>query len=1628
MPTPVQRRLRQFHAGEITREEFYAAIQKPDRDDELVAPLPREPRERPRTEPEITDVAREARALQARVAEGTGELAGRRAAQQGSVAVRRTAQQAQQARLVELTREAQPPPGALRVDPGGAGGLARLAANALSRQRVGPAPPKQPSQTFADKAISQVPGARVLSSGIRGLVQGVPIERPEFTEEAVLRIAGSAAPAIFKELPLLAKETRDALGVTATKTAAADAIRQFTPDVAQQAAGAVGSAVESRGKASLIPRVDVTRTLTLPPAQRGLLQPHEERGPLGNYLVRVLSAVDRGQGLAEDFSAGFEDQLGPEWKDFGWWVGLLGDVATPFEAPITAAARAGVAAPKLAKATERITGKPIGKVNAFLRSLRGRQFDALAGAEEEIAHAVVRRQFTADQLTPETRAVMEDLAQARGLDVDDLARKNARGIGKLADVVRAPPPKPEVRKVQVAAGSGQAPDIIQRAIDAQPRNEFELWHLLRGGGEPVQLQPHQGYDALKWLEPGASPATPSYTLRDGAWRPVRTGTLDEVLGDLLRRQEAGDQVVLGQRRVANWRQRAKPAGVVAGQAVKERISGELIHNRTFSSPAERAVVKRWRAKPRSILPPGAIEEFFQRVGARRRPRPGFADEYRPLETYAAAASGRLRRGLPETNQVQREIVTLAGDAMRVLMRSQVGADRLVRISPNVAVAPQEARLVMGRINETWSTQGLDPLEIARRPLKDGKLPLSELESLRLRRLQARFGTRVPVAVDGVRPQSWRAIHEAIATRHAGRSRDMAHAIEGVRPFSESVLRALLVTPRSLARRGSLSTLQRAVVNVDKKALSADARKVLAQLESEIDSVPGEVLRRVKQTMTELGDTATPADALRRIMRNWRPVPPQELAVVDEALDAMRRALDLNDIAALRRRVLQQVKHWDQAAFGDIRSGRPDKVLDAIQRYAVARRARVETQAQQAVRAHMIGTVFDEGSGALQTLRQTPPALLRQVYEDVFIHNTPNSPAMREVVDRIASFREVKPEAFYANWVRTHLADQRIEAAIGRLVDSGLGVRAQNTRLRKLIQHKIAGKELLTPNIDGTQAVVSQWTHGEHVLAEGLIRKWGLTPGSGADLANLREFSGALVPVHIKRELQRLQRLGKIDESSIITGSGALTDRGARFLAALNRLRRLAVTSGWPIPNPDYFMTNALGILPMMLVTQGPRATASAASAGMRHPGLVAEIGKALENPAWMPAPTALDARTLVTKSGLVYTRQGLVKAARDLGVGVTKHQDETAKGMLEALDRLHPGMWSRLKGAVKDWPEMVAQMANAPELRARVAVFVDRVEQGDDVADAAQAAKTALYDYRDISEVERRYITKMVLFYTFIRKNTDAHVVAMLDHPERIAQQFRAFRGVNTAAGQSDTQRLDMRRDDLARFPIYQGDRVFRNGVIDPEYQSVMLRTGMLGAPEAIFFAKDLLFAPTAALGNEEGADALRKVIGRTQPEASLAVESLTGVDPSSGFQARRLGRFEVPTWMMQPPIDEITRTIFDPQLSSVRDVDKSTADLGGQAANWKVEEPWRQALWRALMVEMMMGRQAHSIEQFWRATSDDSNSTRPWSTQELEMADALGFQQRRVRTPVAAARENLEDTRARLRQEERSLRARLGE
>lgn len=83
------------------------------------------------------------------------------------------------------------------------------------------------------------------------------------------------------------------------------------------------------------------------------------------------------------------------------------------------------------------------------------------------------------------------------------------------------------------------------------------------------------------------------------------------------------------------------------------------------------------------------------------------------------------------------------------------------------------------------------------------------------------------------------------------------------------------------------------------------------------------------------------------------------------------------------------------------------------------------------------------------------------------------------------------------------------------------------------------------------------------------------------------------------------------------------------------------------------------------------------------------------------------------------------------------------------------------------------QVGKGIEDNARIAHFIDRLRKGDTAEAAALSVKKYLFDYGDLTDVERKVLNRVFFFYTFTRKNIPLQLHSLVTTPWKFGVPYK---------------------------------------------------------------------------------------------------------------------------------------------------------------------------------------------------------------------------------------------------------------
>tara|TARA_R110000744_G_scaffold16682_3_gene45750 strand:+ start:4448 stop:7561 length:3114 start_codon:yes stop_codon:yes gene_type:complete len=107
--------------------------------------------------------------------------------------------------------------------------------------------------------------------------------------------------------------------------------------------------------------------------------------------------------------------------------------------------------------------------------------------------------------------------------------------------------------------------------------------------------------------------------------------------------------------------------------------------------------------------------------------------------------------------------------------------------------------------------------------------------------------------------------------------------------------------------------------------------------------------------------------------------------------------------------------------------------------------------------------------------------------------------------------------------------------------------------------------------------------------------------------------------------------------------------------------------------------------------------------------------------------------------------------------------------ILERTGTFGDTMWEKVKRGYKGTMEANRDIGMISENNGRMALWLDRVDKGATFAEARIATSMTHYDYRKLTDFEKKYMRALMPFYAWQRFNTPKMFSAMLENPAKMA-------------------------------------------------------------------------------------------------------------------------------------------------------------------------------------------------------------------------------------------------------------------
>lgn len=231
------------------------------------------------------------------------------------------------------------------------------------------------------------------------------------------------------------------------------------------------------------------------------------------------------------------------------------------------------------------------------------------------------------------------------------------------------------------------------------------------------------------------------------------------------------------------------------------------------------------------------------------------------------------------------------------------------------------------------------------------------------------------------------------------------------------------------------------------------------------------------------------------------------------------------------------------------------------------------------------------------------------------------------------------------------------------------------------------------------------------------------------------------------------------------------------------MARSGMLGGWLVPNFTYHAVNVLTAPMIMWQTLGGNRAAKGSL--MAASMVLSDLQDTLQG------ITRAD-RVVLKTPGKDWTTVQILEEATKRGALGGQNTAELTQSVLEDVIR-----WSDLTtggkavGGVQNWlrrnldPTTMgycAQIGQYFDSRFRLGAFMDSLARGETLDQAADVARAALFNYNDLSDLERKTAGRLLWFYRFTRQNVVTAVKGLVQNPARMRNILRV---ANTGKGEA---------------------------------------------------------------------------------------------------------------------------------------------------------------------------------------------------------------------------------------------------
>ena len=213
---------------------------------------------------------------------------------------------------------------------------------------------------------------------------------------------------------------------------------------------------------------------------------------------------------------------------------------------------------------------------------------------------------------------------------------------------------------------------------------------------------------------------------------------------------------------------------------------------------------------------------------------------------------------------------------------------------------------------------------------------------------------------------------------------------------------------------------------------------------------------------------------------------------------------------------------------------------------------------------------------------------------------------------------------------------------------------------------------------------------------------------------------------------------------------------------------------------------------IMMSTLGGAEAAKALTSwldGARLSAFMSDVGRVGEAVSGLGKGGKIDNIAFTDQAGRAYTWRDLSDIAREGSILMTQKGSPSANKILGdnaqfLVDSLKRAMnnkpwgpfkwlWSKTNVPI-EWAQSFAEFSDSSF---RLGTLISSLKRGEDVSQAIQKSREALFDYGKMTDWERQYIAGWFQFYSFTRASTVSTLMNLIENPTRVANQLKLAKG-----------------------------------------------------------------------------------------------------------------------------------------------------------------------------------------------------------------------------------------------------------